>query len=306
MVSICHRHCKLCLLPVIRKGAEFESSLGSRNTHIAVAVSLIQRFWDHVVVVGDAKSYGCQCCQVQVARRPAKGCFLSSPVYDQYVVGKVAFWYNVQFFLAANIRCSVELQHTFTILPILLALLEFPPCLASSAAAWYFCSLCVRASNTSLGGGGGSVLFGALLAPPGCGVGSATVFGGSGATPVALLESSDGKDNTGVVVSSSFHPVEGKDNSFLPLRANYHRCSLPAIALAFEEMRTPYASGWEICIQKFGNAYQRKEIEKRMAHFKSTFTTWFIKRFSEIKCSQTTRAFLSPYSRAFRYRLPHV
>ena len=42
-----------------------------------------------------------------------------------------------------------------------------------------------------------------------------------------------------------------------------------AVALAFEEMRTPYASGREICVQKFGNAYQRKEIEKRMPHFKT-------------------------------------
>ena len=40
-----------------------------------------------------------------------------------------------------------------------------------------------------------------------------------------------------------------------------------AVALTFEEMRTPYASGRNICVQKFGNAYQRKEIEKRMPHF---------------------------------------
>ena len=31
----------------------------------------------------------------------------------------------------------------------------------------------------------------------------------------------------------------------------------PAIALAFNEMRTPYASEREICVQKFGNAYRR-------------------------------------------------
>ena len=31
------------------------------------------------------------------------------------------------------------------------------------------------------------------------------------------------------------------------------------VALTFEEMRTPYAGGREICVQKFGNAYQRKE-----------------------------------------------
>ena len=30
-----------------------------------------------------------------------------------------------------------------------------------------------------------------------------------------------------------------------------------AVSLAFEEMRTPYASGREICVQKFGNACQR-------------------------------------------------
>ena len=56
---------------------------------------------------------------------------------------------------------------------------------------------------------------------------------------------------------------------------------IPAVALAFEEMRAPYASGREICVQNYGNAYQRKEIEKRMTHFKSTFSTGFIKRFSE-------------------------
>ena len=32
----------------------------------------------------------------------------------------------------------------------------------------------------------------------------------------------------------------------------------PAVALAFEEMRTPYASGREICVQKFGYTYQQK------------------------------------------------
>ena len=50
------------------------------------------------------------------------------------------------------------------------------------------------------------------------------------------------------------------------------------VTLAFEGMCTPNPSGREICVQKFGNAYQRKEIEKRMPHFKSSFTTKFIKR----------------------------
>ena len=78
-----------------------------------------------------------------------------------------------------------------------------------------------------------------------------------------------------------------------------------AAALAFEEMRTPYTSRREICVQKFQNAYQRKQIEKRMMHSESTFG--FVKRFSEIKCSsQMMHAFLSQYSCAFRDRLCHV
>ena len=35
------------------------------------------------------------------------------------------------------------------------------------------------------------------------------------------------------------------------------------VAIAFEEMHTPHASGREICVRKFGNAYQPKGIEKR-------------------------------------------
>ena len=42
-----------------------------------------------------------------------------------------------------------------------------------------------------------------------------------------------------------------------------------AVTLAIEEMRTPYTSEREICVQKFGNAYQRKEIGKRMVHLKA-------------------------------------
>ena len=37
----------------------------------------------------------------------------------------------------------------------------------------------------------------------------------------------------------------------------------------------------EICIWKLENAYQWKEIEKQMTHFKSTFTTRFIKQFTK-------------------------
>ena len=54
------------------------------------------------------------------------------------------------------------------------------------------------------------------------------------------------------------------------------------VALAFEEMCTPYASGQEVVYKKFGNTYQRKEIEKWMPHFQSTFTTKFIKWFSKL------------------------
>ena len=36
-----------------------------------------------------------------------------------------------------------------------------------------------------------------------------------------------------------------------------------AVMLATEEMRTPYASGWEIWVHKFRNAYERKEIIPR-------------------------------------------
>ena len=46
--------------------------------------------------------------------------------------------------------------------------------------------------------------------------------------------------------------------------------TLSMVALAFEEMRKPYAIGRDICLRKLGNTYQRKEIEKQMTHFKST------------------------------------
>ena len=67
----------------------------------------------------------------------------------------------------------------------------------------------------------------------------------------------------------------------------------PAVALVFEEMCTPSASGQEICVQKFRNAYLWKK-KKKMPHFKSPFTTRFIKGFSKIKrFSQMMRAVLS-------------
>ena len=101
--------------------------------------------------------------------------------------------------------------------------------------------------------------------------------------------------------------------SFLPVTSQYRALYLPhdaqilhqinksAVALAFEEVRTPYTSGWEICKQKSGNAYQRKGTRKQMTHLKSTFTTVFFKRLSGVKCrSQTMRAFLSKYLSVLR------
>ena len=53
-------------------------------------------------------------------------------------------------------------------------------------------------------------------------------------------------------------------------------------------MHTLYASGQIICVQKFRIVYQRKELEKRMLHFKSTFQIQWN------KCSlQTMHAFPS-------------
>ena len=53
----------------------------------------------------------------------------------------------------------------------------------------------------------------------------------------------------------------------------YYIC-YTAVALAFEEMRTPYASEREICVQKFRNAYQRNRktngaFEKHLYHHAS-------------------------------------
>ena len=68
------------------------------------------------------------------------------------------------------------------------------------------------------------------------------------------------------------------------------------VALAFEKMRTPYASGRERCVLKFGNAYWRNRKTNGAFQFREM-----------LKCfSQTMRVLLSKYSRAFRDRLPHV
>ena len=61
---------------------------------------------------------------------------------------------------------KLHVQLTLTIRPILRALLEFPSCFAWFVACWYFSSLCCKASETSLGGEGGSKFLGALLSPP--------------------------------------------------------------------------------------------------------------------------------------------
>ena len=64
----------------------------------------------------------------------------------------------------------------------------------------------------------------------------------------------------------------------------------PSKKLNFTNFPSGCASFWgeEICVQKFRSAYQWKELEKWMPHFKSTFP------FSEIKCpSQMMCTFLS-------------
>ena len=68
-----------------------------------------------------------------------------------------------------------------------------------------------------------------------------------------------------------------------------------AVAPAFEEMRTPYASGREICVHKLGNAYpQTREtngaFQKYLYHHQTI---------------QRNEMFAND-ARAFRDRLPHV
>ena len=81
------------------------------------------------------------------------------------------------------------------------------------------------------------------------------------------------------------------------------KLSRTAVALAFEEIRTP--SGRDICVQKFGNAYQWNRetngaFQKHLYHH-----PLYIQRNPEC-CSQTIRDFPSQYLRAFRERLPRV
>ena len=68
-----------------------------------------------------------------------------------------------------------------------------------------------------------------------------------------------------------------------------------AVAVAFEEMSTLHANGLEICVQRFGNAHQRKEIEKRIPHFKT----------NKMFFANDAR-FPLIYSRMSRDRLRHV
>ena len=72
-----------------------------------------------------------------------------------------------------------------------------------------------------------------------------------------------------------------------------------AVALAFEEMRTPYTSGEKFA---YKNSEMRTKEKPIMPHFKSTI------QIQRNKCySQTMRTFFSqPYSRMFRDRLRHV
>ena len=57
-------------------------------------------------------------------------------------------------------------------------------------------------------------------------------------------------------------------------RAKRWSTLLTAVALAFEEMQTPYASRRESCVRKFRNAYERKEIETRMTPSNDSPKSW--------------------------------
>ena len=84
----------------------------------------------------------------------------------------------------------------------------------------------------------------------------------------------------------------------IPMRSQEALSALvhPISAVAFEEMRTPYPSGREICVQKFGNAYQRKEIEKRMTQF--IFCLRLVEtesRFFPLRCTHSLKCQSSPH-----------
>ena len=49
----------------------------------------------------------------------------------------------------------------------------------------------------------------------------------------------------------------------------------------FKEMRIPYASGWNMCVQKFGNAYQRNRMNCAF-HF-ATITWWSVKYWNVVR-----------------------
>ena len=90
----------------------------------------------------------------------------------------------------------------------------------------------------------------------------------------------------------------------VPQRRPSSSCEYTAVALASEGMRTPYASGREICVQNFGSAY-RQNRETNGAFQKHLYYHHTIQRILKF-CSQTVRSFLSKHSRAFRDRLPRV
>ena len=71
-----------------------------------------------------------------------------------------------------------------------------------------------------------------------------------------------------------------------------------AVALAFQQMRTPDASRREICVQEFGNAYQRKRY-----HFYHRVQQTI--QGNKMLFANNAR-FPLIHSRIFRDRLPHV
>ena len=74
------------------------------------------------------------------------------------------------------------------------------------------------------------------------------------------------------------------------LSSGIRRKTMPVIAQAFEETRTPYASGREICVKKFGNAYQQNR-ETNGAFQKPLYHHQTIQRNTEMLCKRCALSF---------------
>ena len=86
------------------------------------------------------------------------------------------------------------------------------------------------------------------------------------------------------------------------------RSTITAVALAFEEMRTPFASGRENLLKKqfAGKCVPAKRNRKTNDAFQKHLDHRVHRTIQRKCCSQTMHAFRSQYPRAFRDRLPLV